>query len=103
VIILSLLAASIRRSDTGDLRISLSIQEIAMAHLASRVESSSPSPTFLLGQNRRGQWVVRQVCGLIEGLFVDRKQAIRFALFESGSRPGAVIATPVPLEMESLR
>lgn len=52
------------------------------------------SPTerrsFVVAQNKRGQWVVRESHGLIEGVFVTQRDAIRFALFESGSR-GAVV------------
>jgi len=63
-------------------------------------QSQARSSTFLLGQNRRGQWVVqdqRHRCG---GLFVSRNEALKFALFENGNQPQAVIMVPGPLELD---
>lgn len=37
---------------------------------------------LLVGQDRAGRWVVRETCGLIGGLFVDRDAAMRFARAE---------------------
>ena len=74
-----------------------------MAHLASKSGSKLNDPIFLLGQNGHGQWVVRELHGRMEGLFTDRRAAIRFALYESGSTNPAVIPLNRPLEMEALR
>lgn len=54
---------------------------------------------FLIGRNGRGQWVVRNQCGTRGGLFVDRAQALKFAMFENGRRPQAVIMVPGVLEL----
>jgi hypothetical protein len=62
--------------------------------------SHTRSSTFLLGQNRRGHWVVqdqRHRCG---GLFISRNEALKFALFENGNQPQAVIMVPGPLELD---
>jgi hypothetical protein len=63
---------------------------------ASRPNSS----LFLIGKNSRGNWVVQHQNGLCGGLFVDRAQALKFAMFESGNRPQAVIMVPGILELE---
>jgi hypothetical protein len=46
---------------------------------------------MLIGRNDRGQWVVRSQDGQCGGLFINRTEALRFALFENGHRPEAVI------------
>jgi hypothetical protein len=74
-----------------------------MAQPASKSSSKLNEPIFLLGQNAHGQWVIRELHGRMEGLFVDRKEAIRFALYESGSRDASVIPLRARLEMEALQ
>jgi hypothetical protein len=49
---------------------------------------------FRVGRNGRGNWVVQDQSGLCGGLFVDRAQAVKFAMFENGNRPQAVIMVP---------
>jgi hypothetical protein len=39
---------------------------------------------FDIKRNRQGFWIVRDRCGLAGGTFLTRKDALRFALFESG-------------------
>jgi len=61
-----------------------------------------PSETsiLLLGRNSRGHWVVqdqRHQCG---GIFFNRADAIKFALFENRNRPRAVIIVPGILELD---
>ena len=57
-------------------------------------ETSSAHNLFLIGRNRRGSWVVRDQRGMHGGLFVTREDALRYALFENGRRPKAVIMVP---------
>gem|GEM_PF-1178227 len=59
---------------------------------------SPPSRSSLLyiGMDRSGHWVVRDPAGLCGGLFMDRTQALRFALRER--HPQAVIMVPGALE-----
>ncbi len=56
--------------------------------------SCSRSSLFLVGRNSRGNWVVQDQNGLRGGLFVDRAEAVKFAMFENGKRPQAVIMVP---------
>jgi hypothetical protein len=55
---------------------------------------------FLVGRNSRGNWVVQDQNGLRGGLFVDRAEALKFAMFENGKRPQAVIMVPGILELD---
>ena len=61
---------------------------------------SADGSTFLVGRNSRGNWVVRDCRGLRGGLFVDRAQALKFAMFENGYRPQAVMMVPGILELD---
>src|SRR5215475_15783900 len=46
--------------------------------------SSSPmaSTVVFIGRNARGNWVARQQHGMFGGLFVNRAQAFKYALFD---------------------
>ena len=57
------------------------------------------SPLFMIGRDGQGHWVVQDQSGLHGGLFVDRAQALKFALFENGHRPQAIIMVPDVLEL----
>jgi len=61
---------------------------------------STTSSLFMIGRDSRGNWVVQDQKGLCGGLFVDRKQALKFAMFENGNRPQAVIMVPGVLELD---
>ena len=63
------------------------------------VEPPSRNNLFMIGRNSRGNWVVRDQAGLHGGLFIDRTEALRFALFENGRRPQAVLMVPGILEL----
>jgi hypothetical protein len=58
------------------------------------------SRLFRIGKNSRGNWVVQDQQGLCGGLFADRAEALRFALYENGNRPQAVIMVPGVLELD---
>ena len=60
----------------------------------------SKTPLFLIGRDRTGHWVVRDLQGLRGGLFVGRTEALKFALFENGNRPQAVVMVPGVLELD---
>jgi hypothetical protein len=62
--------------------------------------SSFRFPQFLIGKDSRGRWVVRDKRGLSGGLFINRAEAIKFAMFESGRRARAVIMVPGGLELD---
>lgn len=55
---------------------------------------------FRIGKNSRGSWVVQDEHALCGGLFVNRAEALKFALFENGNRPQAVIMVPGVFELE---
>jgi len=65
----------------------------------STVHAVPPNRQFLIGKNSCGQWVVRDERGLCGGLFVNRNEALHFAMFENGNRPQAVIMVPGGLEL----
>ena len=58
------------------------------------------SSFFLVGKNSRGNWVVQDQQGLCGGLFVGRAEAVKFAMFENGRRPQAVVMVPGVLELD---
>ena len=60
----------------------------------------SQTSLFLIGRDRAGRWVVRDLRGLRGGLFVGRTEALKYALFENGNRPQAVVMVPGTLELE---
>jgi hypothetical protein len=55
---------------------------------------------FLIGKDSRGNWVVQDERGLCGGLFVDRTEALKFAMFENGNHPQAVIMVPGVFELD---
>jgi hypothetical protein len=55
---------------------------------------------LLIGRDRAGHWVVRDLQGLRGGLFVGRTEALKYALFENGNRPQAVVMVPGVLELD---
>jgi len=58
------------------------------------------SSLFLIGKNSLGNWVVQDQKGLYGGLFTDRAEALKYAMFENGNRPQAVIMVPGILELD---
>jgi hypothetical protein len=63
-----------------------------------------PSARFQLlfiGKDSVGNWVVQDQQGLCGGLFIDRAEALRFAMFENGHRPQAVVMVPGVFELDS--
>ena len=58
------------------------------------------SPRFLVGTDSRGNWIVRDRARQCGRLFVDRAEALRFAMLENGTRPTAVVMIPTTLELK---
>lgn len=56
-------------------------------------------PVFMIGQDYRGNWVVKDLKGLRGGFFVDRDAALRFVRSENGYRPRAVVIVAEVLEL----
>lgn len=65
----------------------------------NRNEPPSPHPLVLIGKNSRGQWVAQQQDGLFGGLFANRVDAVRYALFENGHRSDGIVSVSGPLEL----
>ena len=57
------------------------------------------SALFLVGRNRRGQWVAQDQHGARGGLFVNRAEAFKFARRENGNRPELVVDVPGAFEL----
>jgi len=58
------------------------------------------SRLFFIGKDSHGNWVVqdrRHTCG---GFFANRRDALKFALFENGNRPQAVVMVTDTLELD---
>ncbi|MBX9712073.1 MAG: hypothetical protein K2X60_13655 [Xanthobacteraceae bacterium] len=64
---------------------------------------SCHSTVVLIGKNSRGNWVAQEQNGLFGGLFINRTEAVRYALFENGHHPEAVVAAPHMLELDMAR
>jgi hypothetical protein len=60
----------------------------------------SASTVVFIGKNSRGHWVARQQNGLYGGLFVSRAEAVRYALFENGHHPEAIITLSREIELD---
>jgi len=54
---------------------------------------SCGSNLVIIGRNSRGDWVAREHHGLFGGLFVNRAQAMKYALFENGEH--GQLAAPI--------
>ena len=61
---------------------------------------SSASTIVFIGKNSRGNWIVQQQNGLYGGLFVNRAQAVKYALFENGHHPETIIELSRETELE---
>jgi hypothetical protein len=59
----------------------------------------SKTPQFLIGKDSQGHWVVQEQNGVCGGLFINRAEALRYAMFENGKQPQAVIMVPGILEL----
>ncbi|WP_376707541.1 hypothetical protein [Bradyrhizobium canariense] len=65
--------------------------------------SWSPTPsTVFIGRNRSGNWVALEEHGVFGGLFVNRAQAVKYALFENGKHSQTVIEVSHELELDTV-
>ena len=68
------------------------------------MRNAAPLPRhslFMIGKDSRGNWVVQDQNGKCGGLFVDRVEALRFAMFENGNNPRAVVMVPGVFELNT--
>jgi hypothetical protein len=61
---------------------------------------SSASTIVFIGKNRRGNWVAQEQNGLYGGLFVNRAQAVKYALFENGHHPETIVELSGEIELD---
>jgi hypothetical protein len=61
---------------------------------------SSASTIVFIGRDSRGNWVVQEQNGLFGGLFVNRAQAVRYALFENGHHPETIVELKRAIELD---
>jgi hypothetical protein len=61
---------------------------------------SSASTIVFIGKNSRGNWVAQEQGGLYGGLFVNRAQAVKYALFENGHYPETIIELSREIELD---
>ena len=70
-------------SPTSRLETGLELRKDITVQLVEPPSCSSPALSLVfVGRNRRGQWVAQEQNGLYGGLFVNRSQAIKYALAE---------------------
>jgi hypothetical protein len=60
---------------------------------------SSASAIVFIGKNKRGHWVAQEQNGLYGGLFVNRAQAVKYALFENGHHPETIVELSREIEL----
>ena len=53
-----------------------------------------------IGRNKHGQWVAQEQNGLYGGLFVNRAQAVKYALFENGNHPETIVELSRKIELK---
>jgi hypothetical protein len=59
---------------------------------------TAPAIVFI-GKNSRGNWVAQEQNGLYGGLFVNRAQAVKYALFENGHHPETIVELSREIEL----
>lgn len=68
-------------------------------HPAAPDPAAPGRPFFVVGQNRRGQWLVVDGCGAGGGIFASREAAMRYAAAQTNRRPRAVRLAGSPIEL----
>ena len=61
---------------------------------------STASAIVFIGRNSRGNWVAQEQNGLYGGLFVNRAQAVKYALFENGHHPETIVELARDVELD---
>ena len=62
---------------------------------------SSASTIVFLGKDSRGNWVAQEQNGLYGGLFVNRAQAVKYALFENGHHLETIVELSREIELDA--
>jgi hypothetical protein len=61
---------------------------------------SSASTIVFIGKDSRGRWVAQEQNGLYGGLFINRAQAFKYALFENGHHPEMIVELSRGIELD---
>jgi hypothetical protein len=69
--------------------------------LAEPSSCNSASTITFIGKNSRGNWVAQEQHGLYGGLFVNRAQALKYALFENGHHPETIVELGREIELDT--
>ena len=62
--------------------------------------SLTASTIVFIGKDKSGRWVAQQQDGLYGGLFVNRAQAVKYALFENGHHAETIVELPRGVELD---
>lgn len=74
---------------------------VKKAGQATRPPSYLLPPIFMIGRDSGGHWVAQEQAGLRGGLFLNRAEAMKYAKFESGNYPHAVVMVGGVLELDT--
>ena len=58
------------------------------------------STIVFIGRDRKGRWVAQEQNGRYGGLFVNRAQAIKYALAENGRHPETIVELSREIELD---
>lgn len=58
------------------------------------------APTVFVGRNRFGNWIACEQNGIFGGLFVNRGQALKYALHKNGYHPVTIIELTHEIELD---
>jgi hypothetical protein len=61
---------------------------------------SLPSSVVFIGRDSHGHWVAQEQNGRFGGLFVNRAQAVKYALFENGQHPEMIVELSDAIELD---
>ncbi|MCK1679362.1 hypothetical protein IVA87_07785 [Bradyrhizobium sp. 147] len=67
--------------------------------LASHSSDCAP-PIVFVGKNRAGNWVAREQQGAFGGFFINRAEALKYALFKNGHHPESIIEATREIELD---
>src|SRR5476649_2424475 len=79
----------------------LATRRIPNVKLVEPPSCSSPSAIVFIGKDSRGNWVAQEQNGLYGGLFVNRAQAVKYALFENGHHPETIVELSREIELDT--
>jgi hypothetical protein len=72
-------------------------------HHGSAPNGYARKSLFMVGQDKRGNWVVQDQKGMCGGLFISREAALRYVRSENGFQPRAVVMVSGGFELDMNR